>query len=233
MNRDIAAILEDQKAYYSQRAGEYDEWFHRLGRYDRGEDHNRDWFSEIALMRESLAGAAPFGDVLEFAAGTGLWTAELQKGARSVHCLDASSEVLEINRDRNGGSGIHFEAADIFAWKPDRKFDFVFFSFWLSHVPEEKFASFWDLVRAALKPDGRWFMIDSRPDEFSRAIDHRITPDTDIVRRKLNDGSEFDIVKRFFQTDELEERLARLGWRSEFAVTPRFFIYGSGKPSDY
>ncbi len=29
-------ILEEQKAYYRERAAEYDEWFYRQGRYDHG-----------------------------------------------------------------------------------------------------------------------------------------------------------------------------------------------------
>ena len=31
-------ILSDQLGYYRARSGEYDEWFFREGRYDRGED---------------------------------------------------------------------------------------------------------------------------------------------------------------------------------------------------
>jgi hypothetical protein len=29
------------------------------------------------------------------------------------------------------------------AWRPDRRYDVVFFGFWLSHVPLERFAAFW------------------------------------------------------------------------------------------
>jgi hypothetical protein len=32
-------LLADQIAYYRARAGEYDEWFLRQGRYDRGLEH--------------------------------------------------------------------------------------------------------------------------------------------------------------------------------------------------
>ena len=43
---------------------------------------------------------------------------------------------------------------------PDRRYDAVFFGFWISHVPEEKFASFWSLVAEALEPGGRVFFFD-------------------------------------------------------------------------
>jgi hypothetical protein len=39
-------ILQEQVQYYRERASEYDEWFFRQGRYDRGEEHRQQWFSE-------------------------------------------------------------------------------------------------------------------------------------------------------------------------------------------
>jgi hypothetical protein len=35
------ALLEGQLAYYRARAEEYDEWFFRRGRHDRGPEWNR------------------------------------------------------------------------------------------------------------------------------------------------------------------------------------------------
>jgi demethylmenaquinone methyltransferase/2-methoxy-6-polyprenyl-1,4-benzoquinol methylase len=70
-------ILDQQLAYYRARAGEYDEWFLREGRYDRGEEHKRAWFAEVAEVEAALAEARPRGDVLELACGTGIWTRKL------------------------------------------------------------------------------------------------------------------------------------------------------------
>jgi hypothetical protein len=60
-------LLEDQLAYYPARAGEYDEWFPRKGRHDRGPEWNRRWFSELAQVRGELDTFGPTGDVLELA----------------------------------------------------------------------------------------------------------------------------------------------------------------------
>jgi hypothetical protein len=38
-------LLEGQLAYYRARADEYDDWFLRRGRHDRGPEWNRRWFS--------------------------------------------------------------------------------------------------------------------------------------------------------------------------------------------
>ena len=42
-------ILDEQLTYYRARAPEYDEWFMRTGRYDRGPEHSAEWFSEVAI----------------------------------------------------------------------------------------------------------------------------------------------------------------------------------------
>ncbi len=93
-------LLEGQLAYYRARAGEYDEWFLRKGRHDRGPEWNRRWFWEIEEVRRELDRFRPTGNVLELACGTGLWTVELARHAASVTAVDASPEVLEINRTR-------------------------------------------------------------------------------------------------------------------------------------
>ena len=47
-------ILAEQIAYYRARASEYDEWFLRRGRYDRGDEHRRVWFNEVSTVRSAL-----------------------------------------------------------------------------------------------------------------------------------------------------------------------------------
>ena len=70
-------LLQEQIQYYRERASEYDEWFFRQGRYDRGENHRHEWFSEVSEVETALWAAVPSGDILELACGTGLWTQHL------------------------------------------------------------------------------------------------------------------------------------------------------------
>ena len=39
-------ILKDQIDYYRARAAEYDQWWYRTGRYDRGPEFNARWHAE-------------------------------------------------------------------------------------------------------------------------------------------------------------------------------------------
>lgn len=66
------ADLAEQLGYYRARAAEYDEWWFRRGRYDRGPNLNARWFEEAAELDQTLAGFGPRGRVLELACGTGL-----------------------------------------------------------------------------------------------------------------------------------------------------------------
>ena len=97
----------------------------------------------------------------------------------------------------------------------------------LSHVPEERFAAFWAIVSAALRPDGRVLLIDSQRAPRSKARDHTM-PAEDSPRRaaRLDDGREFEIVKRYYEPAALAAQLAQLGWECELHSTGEFFIYG-------
>ncbi len=180
--------LDEQLAYYRARAAEYDEWFFRQGRYDRGPVVNQHWHSEVAIVRAALDSFRPTGDVLELACGTGNWTEQLARHADSVLAVDAAREMLAINRKKLNASNVQYVQADVFEWKPDRQYDVVFFGFWLSHIPEDKLSGFWKTVRSALRPTGRVFFVDSLPNPDSRAKDHPIADESsDRQTRYLSD----------------------------------------------
>ena len=225
-------IENEQVAYYCARAGEYDEWFRRAGRYDRGPEANARWAEEIGLVAEALAAFNPAGDGLELAVGTGWWTERLARYAASLTAVDASPETLAVNKGKLGDAPVRYIKADLFDWQPDRQYDVVFFSFWLSHVPPERFDAFWRLVRSCLKPNGRVFFLDSRYEGTSTAADHHLEgEDATTTRRRLNDGREFRVVKVFYQPDDLAARLAALGWDVAVQTTPTYFLYGTGTPA--
>jgi 2-polyprenyl-3-methyl-5-hydroxy-6-metoxy-1,4-benzoquinol methylase len=221
-------LLKSQIDYYRARAGEYEEWFYRQGRYDRGPDLNRQWFLEVAAVQSALEAFHATGDILELACGTGIWTHRLVQHAASVTAIDSAPETLSINRDSVRSANIRYVQADIYKWQPDRCYDVVFFGFWLSHVPPERFTTFWRLVARALKPDGRVFLIDSLYETSSTAHDHQLAErDAVSVSRRLNDGRRFDIVKVFYTPDRLSGLLHDLGWRCSINSTPHYFLFGS------
>jgi demethylmenaquinone methyltransferase/2-methoxy-6-polyprenyl-1,4-benzoquinol methylase len=130
-----------------------------------------------------------------------------------------------------GAARARFVVADLFTWQPDAEYDTVVFTFWLSHVPPERFAEFWALVARCLKPGGRVFFLDSLGPE-STAFDHRRLRQGDIqVTRELNDGRSFRIYKVFYHPEDLEQRLRDLGWQANVRNTSHYFIFGEASRS--
>jgi 2-polyprenyl-3-methyl-5-hydroxy-6-metoxy-1,4-benzoquinol methylase len=225
--------VREQIAYYQARASEYDEWFLRQGRYDRGPQANAQWFAEIEQVRRALDAFLPAGHVLELACGTGLWTQRLLAHARQITAVDASLEMLAMSEQKVRSDRVGYVHADLFEWRPAEQYDVVFFSFWLSHVPPERFGAFWDMVAAALSPRGRVFFVDSLYEPTSTAVNHQLNDKrATCVTRSLNDGRTFEIVKVFYGPEDLAKRLSESGWQARVARTEHYFLYGQAARSE-
>ena len=102
--------------------------------------------------------------------------------------------------------------------------------FWLSHVPEERLDPFLAAVAAALRPDGRVFFVDSSREPTASTPDQPLPEaTTEIMRRRLNDGREYQIVKVFREPPALTAAFARQEITLDVRETPTYFQYGAGR----
>jgi demethylmenaquinone methyltransferase/2-methoxy-6-polyprenyl-1,4-benzoquinol methylase len=217
----VTDLVSEQKRYYAERAPEYDDWWYRRRRYELERDALARWQADVAETEVALEAFAPGGSVLELAAGTGIWTRKLVPLADRVVAVDANAETLAFNTP-----DAELVRADVFEWEPAERFDLVFFSFWLSHVPEELFAEFWSLVRAALVAGGRVFLVDSGVGDTAHTGTGRADGEE---TRSLSDGRTFRIVKRRWAPDELAERVRPLGFELDLCDSANgHFLYGGG-----
>jgi demethylmenaquinone methyltransferase/2-methoxy-6-polyprenyl-1,4-benzoquinol methylase len=143
----------------------------------------------------------------------------LQPHADEVLALDSSEQMLELARAKVSAPNVRFERADVFQWEPPDFFDVVFSSFWISHVPEESFAGFWELVGHCLGDEGRIFFIDERPHEH---WNEEYLAD-ELVQRTLRDGTRHRVIKRFWSEEELEMTMRKLGWTVTVTGSGPFF----------
>jgi hypothetical protein len=167
-------LLAEQRAYYRARAPEYDEWWQRRGRYDRGPDLAEEWDRQVAQV------------------------------AAALETFDA---------------------------EPQRTYDVVFFSFWLSHVPRSRFSVFWSLVRCCLAPGGRVFLIDNRNERHpvGEIEDPYVVPcGPDVELRRVHDGSTYQVVEVFYEPEQLQSLLGHKGWTARLDAT-RWFIFGEAR----
>jgi demethylmenaquinone methyltransferase/2-methoxy-6-polyprenyl-1,4-benzoquinol methylase len=208
---ELDRLLDEQVTYYRSLAGDY---------LNQGLD-----LPGGDELTEALEAFHPAGSVLELACGPGVWTSQLLRHATDVTAVDASAEMLAIAAERVGHDRVRFVQADVFTWMPDRRYDVVFMGFWLSHVPLERFESFWSLVADCLNQDGRVFFADDAyrtPDELVEG------PSSTTIRRRLDDGTPYRIVKVPHQPADLEDRLQRLGWHIKVTSTAGPFYWGAG-----
>ena len=210
---DLDRLLAEQLTYYRARGGRYHDVY--AGR--------ESW--------DALVDELPIrGAVLELACGTGRWTPLLAARAESVTAVDAAPEMIRVARERVGGLPVEFVCADVFAWSAPRTYDTIFFGFWLSHVPPQRFDAFWGNVRRMLSPGGAVCFLDSNPEE--RDLEEVLPGDVPTVRRSLDDGREFRVVKVFYTAGQLAARLGALGWTARVRDVHGRFLLGTATVSD-
>ena len=225
-----APILDEMVEYYRARAPEYDEWWQRQGRYDRGPEANARWFAEIQEVLADFDACGFTGDILELAPGTGNWTQQLLRTAHTITAVDASPEMIELNRARVQSKRVTYILADLFTWQPERQYDAIFFGFWLSHVPTERLAGFWRTVALALRPGGKLFFLDNLREATTTSVDqHLPAADSQLMTRKLNDGRTFQIVKNYFEPAVLTAQCQTAGLDVMVKTTTTYFLYGVGQ----
>jgi demethylmenaquinone methyltransferase/2-methoxy-6-polyprenyl-1,4-benzoquinol methylase len=215
----VQELLDEQLRYYRARASTYlTETLVPLARAGH------------APMRRDLAAAFDThctGDVLELACGAGTWTSALAQRADRVTAVDASPEMLQVARDSAPGANVRFERLDLFQWRPARRYDAIFMGFFLSHVPDERFAALWDAIGHALAPDGHVVLVDDavrKPDELIYG------PDSPIIQRHSPQGDAYRIYKVDRTAASLEQQLGGLGWDFDMSRDGVFF-WGVGTPA--
>jgi len=229
---NVDRVLAEQSQYYEARAPEYDDVWYRRGAYDLGPSGNRRWFAETARLEAAVDALDVGGDVLEIACGTGIFTRHLAPRAKALLAVDISAAVLAINAERVADPSVEYLQADVFLWDPppQRRFDHVFFAFFLSHVPPNRFEDLWDRLARWLAPGGSVFFCDDAP-----GVEHRPSnPGASVEdgpdwahRRRLSDGREFTIVKVCHEPEDLTRRLAARGWTAQVGTTGDEFVYGT------
>jgi SAM-dependent methyltransferase len=211
---ELGRLLDEQAAYYRSLGADY---------LSQGLDLPGG--EEITKAVEAFR---PTGSVLELACGPGVWTGQLLRHATEVTAVDASAEMLAVAAERVRDDRVRFVQADLFSFVPDRRYDVVFMGFWISHVPAERFESFWAMVADCLGPGGRVFFADDAyrtPDELIEGSA------SSTIRRRLDDGSSYRLVKVPHEPAELERQLRRLGWDITVTSTAGPFYWGAGSRS--
>ena len=185
-------IDEAMRAYYDQRAAEYDDWWRGEGIFAARERPG--WHAEVEAVLDAVRALAPTR-TLDVACGTAFVSRHLRG---DVVGLDQSETMVEIASARlPHGRAVQGDAVPLpFA---DGSFDRVFTGHFYGHLLEgerERFLAEARRVAPELVVLDSALRADVEPEEWQE--------------RKLNDGSRHRVYKRFFTPDAL---LGELGGR--------------------
>lgn len=229
-HRSDDELLRTQMTYYDDQADGYeDQWFRR-GAHDGGAEDNARWFEETAVVEAMVADLDASGDVLDLAAGSGVWTRLLAPRAQRLVAVDASRRMLAQNRAHYGESHVEYVRADVFSWDTDDRFDLIVMGFFVSHVPPARFEELWARLRTWLRPAGCVWLVDERwQSGFPRAGGRSLGGPSHAHRRRLG-GRHYTIVKLFYTPEEITAKLDALGWDADMRGTGERFYAGTARP---
>jgi len=190
------------KAYYERRAPEYDDWWLGTGMFTNR--HRPGWDEERTALTSTLAALAP-ARTLDVACGTGFLTQHLRG---EITGLDQSASMLELAQAKIPEvQFIHGDALDLpFAGDT---FERVLTSFFYGHLEEDDRKAF---LREARRVAPELVVVDSAFHEDVEPVEWQ--------ERVLNDGSRWQVYKRYFEPGSLADELG--GGRTLFAG--RWFV---------
>jgi demethylmenaquinone methyltransferase/2-methoxy-6-polyprenyl-1,4-benzoquinol methylase len=177
------------KQYYDHRAPEYDDWYLGVGRF--AERDRPGWEEDLKALEDDVAALAPARN-LDVACGTGFLTRHLRG---EITALDQSERMLEVTGERVpdaelvSGDGLALPFAD-------GSFDRLFTGHFYGHLNGSDREAF---LAEAHRVASELVIVDSarRPDHEPEEWQERI----------LNDGSSYQVYKRYFEPEALAQEL--------------------------
>ena len=182
-------VDREMRAYYEQRAREYDDWWLGTGVFAARERPG--WAEEVEELTGVIA-ARPPARVLDVACGTGFLTQHLRG---DVTALDQSASMVEVAAARVPDARVVRGDAVPLPFG-DGEFERVFTGHFYGHLLPGERERFVDEVRRVA---GELVVVDAALRDGVEAEEWQ--------ERKLNDGSRHRVYKRFFTGSELAEEL--------------------------
>jgi ubiquinone/menaquinone biosynthesis C-methylase UbiE len=177
------------KAYYDRRAREYDDWWLGTGRFV--ERDRPGWKEEVEALTAALA-ALPPARTLDIACGTGFLTRHLPG---EVVGLDQSATMIDGAR-RQAPRATFVEGDALELPFEDGSFDRIFTAHFYGHLEGDDRESF---LREARRVARELVVADS-------ALRDDVDPEEQ-QERILNDGSRWEVYKRYFTAEGLAAEL--------------------------
>ena len=198
-------------AYYDERAPEYEEAY-TLGT-GTASIQNPEVFKAEARVLGGIVRRFARGRIMDLACGTAFWLPEYAPNCSHITLLDQSDSMLMEARGKVNRLGLAdrcvFVRGDLFdhAFEQDA-YDTVLVGFLLSHLTEAHEHVLFEALRMMLGTAGRFLILDSAWSPDRAAVNQKVEHQP----RRLNDGTTFEIYKRYCDRDDIAR------WAAQYSV---------------
>ena len=191
-------------AYYDARAPEYDDLYLE-GTAPASISDPKAYRDEARAVGSAVAGLVG-KDHLDVACGTGFWMQFYAPACSTITLIDQAPGMVEQSRERAAAMEIsdrcNLVCADVLDHGfEEEAYDSALVGFLLSHLDDNGERVLLEKLARSLRPNGRLIIVDSIWNQ-ERA---RVRQKQGMQTRRLGDGREFEIYKRYFTTRELLE----------------------------
>lgn len=207
-------------AYYDQRAREYEEAY--TAGTGTSSITDPDVFKTESRVVAGIAREFPRGRMMDLACGTAYWLPDYAHNCSHVTLLDQSERMLMEARAKVDRLGIGDRCTvlhkDVFEheFEPGA-YDTALVGFFLSHLTEQQERAVFDALRSMLAASGRFLILDSAWSPERASFNQKVERQT----RRLNDGTSFEIHKRYVDRHDIAR------WGAEHGADLRIEHFGA------
>jgi ubiquinone/menaquinone biosynthesis C-methylase UbiE len=212
--------------YYDERAPEYEEIYKGTGPASiRDPKAYQQEVGQIsALLSNYIA-----GNHIDLACGTAFWLPSYQAKCSHITLFDQSEQMLVQCSHKvdqlNIGNKTQIIRGDVFGYRfLANNYDCTLAAFLLSHLDDSEMSVLFRILRRILRPDAKFVLIDSIWTDERKDVRRR----SGLQKRRLNDGREFEIYKRYFTEQDLMTLASDIGMNLDVVHAGRAFIAAVG-----
>jgi ubiquinone/menaquinone biosynthesis C-methylase UbiE len=217
----MASDLRDSMhRYYDARASEYEEAY-LLGT-GTASMTDPDVFRREVSVLAGIVERFGRGRLVDLACGTGYWLPFYAPRCSVVTLIDQASRMLDECRKKiaalDATERMTIVQGDVLEHSlGHRAYDSALVGFLLSHLTDAQEQLLFDRLRTMLDNEGRFLILDSAW-SLERA---RFNAKSERQRRRLNDGTTFDIYKRYIDRQDIVE------WETKYGVATTIEHFGA------
>lgn len=197
--------------YYDERAAEYEDAY-VFGTGTASIPNPEVFRREVPVLAAAVERFAS-GRMADLACGTGFWLPHYAARCSTITMIDQSRRMLDECRKKIAALQLDGRTTviegDVLEHSFTRgNYDSALIGFLISHLTEDQEAQFFDRLKSLLTDRGRFLILDSAW-SLDRA---RVNQKTEQQERRLNDGTRFEIYKRYIDRQDI------MDWTTKYGV---------------